>query len=156
VPNYDARNARKKGDELNQIYPEDLPVHRWYRFVLSYPPHLVREYVEKFGLTNEHHVLDPFCGTGTTIVECKKNGLPSTGLENNPVVQFASCVKATWDVDPDALETHAEKVADATNEVLDREGLITFFPFRRKAAATKLVSCKSSRTSGFAKRIFLL
>ena len=32
----------KAGEELNRIYEEDLPVHEWYRFVLSYPPHLVR------------------------------------------------------------------------------------------------------------------
>ena len=41
----------KAGEELNRIYEEDLPVHEWYRFVLSYPPHLVRRYIERFGLT---------------------------------------------------------------------------------------------------------
>ena len=45
----------------------------WYRFVLSFPPHLVREYISRFDLGSGARVLDPFCGTGTTIVECKKN-----------------------------------------------------------------------------------
>ena len=40
----------KAGEELNRIYEEDLPVHEWYRFVLSYPPHLVRRYIEKVWL----------------------------------------------------------------------------------------------------------
>lgn len=57
--------------EWNQIREADRVVHDWYHFVLSYPPHLVQEYVEKFGLNEHHCVLDPFCGTGTTVVECK-------------------------------------------------------------------------------------
>lgn len=54
----------------NKVLVADRSVHEWYRFVLSFPPHLVREYVERFELNSRHCVLDPFCGTGTTLVEC--------------------------------------------------------------------------------------
>src|SRR5207247_2083666 len=57
--------------EDNKLRVEDRAAHDWYRFVLSYPAHIVRTYVERFGLDANHNVLDPFCGTGTTIVECK-------------------------------------------------------------------------------------
>lgn len=90
----------QKGEERNRLYLEDLPVHEWYRFVLSFPPHLVRAYIERFGLSSEQWVFDPFCGTGTTLVECKKLGIPSIGLEANPVVHFAAQVKTNrccWD-----------------------------------------------------------
>jgi len=42
-----------KGEAVNSnvVQSGDSPVHEWYRFVLSYPPHLVRKYVEKFSLT---------------------------------------------------------------------------------------------------------
>lgn len=101
-----------KGEaELNRLYAEDLPVHEWYRFVLSFPPHLVRQYLTRFDLTSEQRVLDPFCGTGTTIVESKKQGIPSVGLEANPVAHYAAQTKANWNVDPDALLAHAEGVA---------------------------------------------
>src|SRR5688572_12184929 len=60
--------------ENNKIQPGDRPVHEWYRFVLSFPPHLVRTYLERFNVGNDQLVLDPFCGTGTTLVECKKRG----------------------------------------------------------------------------------
>ena len=94
----------QEGKERNRLYPEDLPVHEWYRFVLSFPPHLVRAYIERFGLSSEQWVFDPFCGTGTTLVECKKLGIPSIGLEANPVVHFAAQVKTNWRVDPEALD----------------------------------------------------
>ncbi|HTA30093.1 MAG TPA: DNA methyltransferase, partial [Candidatus Cybelea sp.] len=61
--------------EDNKLRVEDRAAHDWYRFVLSYPAHIVRTYVERFGLDSKHNVLDPFCGTGTTIVECKKLGI---------------------------------------------------------------------------------
>ncbi len=82
----------KTGTELNRPYVDDLPVHEWYRFVLSYPPHLVRDYVTRFGLGPGRRVLDPYCGTGTTLVECKKLGIESVGTEPNPVVHMAAFI----------------------------------------------------------------
>lgn len=115
--------ARSANGGLNKIYPEDRPAHSWYRFVLSYPPHLVREYLNRFELTQDQCVLDPFCGTGTTIVECKKRGIRSVGIERNPMAHFASQVKADWSIDPDELLNHAHELAEAALHELDGEGL---------------------------------
>ncbi|MCC6300237.1 MAG: hypothetical protein IT314_13150 [Anaerolineales bacterium] len=41
----------------NKLDPRDRGIHDWYRFVLSFPPHLVREYIQKFGLTQKSVVL---------------------------------------------------------------------------------------------------
>ena len=112
---------KKKGEEKNSIYPEDLPIHRWYRFVLSYPPHLVRNYINEFDITDEDKVLDPFCGTGTTVVECKKQGVPSLGFERMPVVHFGAQTKVDWDISPEGLVNHAENIAESTNDLLAEE-----------------------------------
>ena len=90
----------KTGTELNRPYVDDLPVHEWYRFVLSYPPHIVRDYASQFGVRPGMRVLDPYCGTGTTLVECKKLGIESVGIEPNAVVHMAASVKTDWTVDP--------------------------------------------------------
>ena len=102
---------RANGD-ANKVLGDDRPVHDWYRFVLSYPPHLVREYLTRFGIDSTQTVLDPFCGTGTTLVECKKLGVPSVGVEGNPMAHFASSVKLDWSPDPEALSEHARQVAE--------------------------------------------
>lgn len=99
--------------EVNQLFFQDRSAHDWYRFILSFPPHLVRDYLQRFGITPQHRVLDPFCGTGTTLVECKKLGIPSVGVEANPMAHFASQVKLDWSPDPDGLLTHAATVAAA-------------------------------------------
>ena len=109
--------------EDNKLKLSDRTAHQWYRFVLSYPPHLVRDYLAKFGLNKRHRVLDPFCGTGTTVVECKKLGIPSVGLEANPIVRFASQTKLRWDVDADALLKHAKAVAKAAEQKLRADGI---------------------------------
>lgn len=113
--------AVENGD--NRLLDEDRAVHDWYRFVLSYPPHLVREYLRKFDIGPDQRVLDPFCGTGTTLVECKRLGIASTGIEPGPMACFASRTKTRWDVDPERLEAHASEVAEATIAELDSSGI---------------------------------
>lgn len=109
--------------EDNRVKAEDRPAHEWYRFVLSFPPHLVRDYVERFGLTRNSCVLDPFCGTGTTLVECKRLGIESAGIEGNPMASFASRVKTNWSVDPEALMRHASEIATIAMDKLRSDGI---------------------------------
>lgn len=78
---------------------KDASVHNWYRFVLAYPDHLVSDLLSRFGVRPDQIVLDPFVGTGTTLVECKKQGINSIGIDANPISAFASKVKTQWDID---------------------------------------------------------
>lgn len=103
---------------INQLREEDRAAHDWYRFVLSYPPHLVREYLHRFDLPEQAVVLDPFCGTGTTVVECKKYGVASVGVEVNPMAWFAGTVKLDWSLDPEALLSLATQVGDAATAMI--------------------------------------
>ena len=121
--NVAAKPRRATNGDANKLSPDDRPIHDWYRFVLSFPPHLVREYLQRFGATPDHRVLDPFCGTGTTLVECKKLGIPSVGVEANRMAHFASRVKVDWSPDPDDLLGHAQAVARLAMATLETDGV---------------------------------
>lgn len=103
----------------NKVAEKDLSIHDWYRFVLSFPPHLVREYLEKFSISETDVVLDPFCGTGTTNVECKKNGIASIGIEASPITYFASSTKCSWLTVNKQMYQEALLIADRARATID-------------------------------------
>lgn len=104
--------------QINQLRDCDRAAHDWYRFVLSFPAHLVQDYRDRFGLEAGHYVLDPFCGTGTTVVEAKKLGIASVGVEANPMAWFAGTVKTDWSPDPDSLLAQATRIADQAEQAI--------------------------------------
>jgi len=119
---------QKKGPELsngraNKLDPQDRAFHDWYRFVLSFPPHLVQDYIQKFDLRPKNVVLDPFCGTGTTLVEAKLAGMHAIGLEGNPFPHFASSVKTDWNLNADELSARARQVAEKALVILKSQGI---------------------------------
>jgi hypothetical protein len=114
--------------ELNQIREEDRAIHSWYRFVLSFPPHLVQDYIRKFKLNSSHQLLDPFCGTGTTVVEAKKLGIPSVGIEANPMAWFAGSVKLDWTPDPTELLHSANQIGEVSRTIAEREANLRKLP----------------------------
>ena len=107
-----------KNGSANKLDFSDKAFHDWYRFVLSFPPHLVRDYLKKFGLRSSDTILDPFCGTGTTIVEAKLNGIMGIGIEANPIAHLAASTKVNWELEPNNLIEHASKVSASTLEAL--------------------------------------
>jgi DNA modification methylase len=127
LDNVEELQEKKKADvsnsRANRLNPLDRAIHDWYRFVLSFPPHLVRDYFKKFGLNQKSVVLDPFCGTGTTLVEAKLAGMKAVGLEGNPFPQFASSVKTDWNLDPNELSSQAQRIAKDVLAVLKSQGI---------------------------------
>ncbi|MDX9993171.1 MAG: DNA methyltransferase [Anaerolineales bacterium] len=124
----------------NKLDPKDRAFHDWYRFVLSFPPHLVRDYIQKFNLHQQSVILDPFCGTGTTLVEAKLANMKAVGIEGNPFPHFASSVKTDWDLDGDLLLLRARQIADETNKILRSQKIDDNFPFETEHKNLKSLS----------------
>jgi DNA modification methylase len=108
---------------INVIQKADTPIHDWYRFVLSYPPHLVRQYIERFGVRRRDLLFDPFCGTGTTLVEAKKCGIPSIGCDAHPFAVLVSHAKTTWSLDINLLSSLLRHILTSAEEKMVRHGL---------------------------------
>jgi hypothetical protein len=85
-------------------------VHNWYRLRLGYSDHLVSDLLDEFSLSPGDRVLDPFCGSGTTLVECMKKGFDSVGIDANPSSCFASSVKTNWALQAGTLLTLLDEI----------------------------------------------
>ncbi|HKO51998.1 MAG TPA: hypothetical protein VJV79_30020 [Polyangiaceae bacterium] len=64
----------------------------WLRLTPAYSVHLVRELLESRRLP-ELPVLDPFCGTGTTLLTCAELGIACATLDVNPFLVWLARAK---------------------------------------------------------------
>ena len=85
-------------------------VHHWYDYLEDFPYTLLEESIKKYGLKKGELVLDPFCGSGTTLVSSNLFQLNAIGIDTNPLMCLVSDVKTTWDIDIKTLkDTYKEK-----------------------------------------------
>ena len=76
------------------------------RFISEIPSSLLAALPAPHGTA----VLDLFCGSGTTLVECQRRGIPAVGIDLNPIACLISRIKTA--VCPRNLEAHANRAVD--------------------------------------------
>ena len=81
-------------------------------------PQIARKLIELYG-QNASLLFDPYCGTGTSLVEGRLAGLNVVGTDLNPTARFISKSKIeNYDVDLYALEKEMNKFLDNLEEEL--------------------------------------
>ena len=68
-------------------------VHGLHEYKGKFNPQIVRGILNVLGLTPGGIILDPFCGSGTTLVECAHANMQSYGFDINPLAVFLSNAK---------------------------------------------------------------
>ena len=59
----------------------------------KFNPQIVHSIVNILGISKEMSVFDPFCGSGTTLLECQHIGISSIGVDINPLAVFIANTK---------------------------------------------------------------
>jgi len=88
------------------------PIHRWFKYPAGYSYRLVEAKIRQYQLNNNHLVLDPFVGSGTTSVECKRHGINSIGIEAHPFVGWIAQKKLKWDLDLELIKNAYAEVRE--------------------------------------------
>lgn len=84
--------------------------HGWHRYVGRFPPHLVRALLNRFGARKDDVILDPFCGSGTTLVEARLLGIDAKGVEISPLSALISMTKSKFPSDADFITPLAHEM----------------------------------------------
>lgn len=67
--------------------------HWFYPYKGKFHGQMVKALLNFMGVTESSTVLDPFVGSGTTLVECASLGVPSIGVDINPALCVVSQIK---------------------------------------------------------------
>ena len=95
---------------------KDIPYHGWFKYREGFSHTLIKELIKRCGLQDTEYVLDPFCGSGTTVVEAALNGYSGIGIDINPVSAFVSKVKCRSYTDEE-IERIRELIPELTASV---------------------------------------
>lgn len=91
---YEIKDEVKLFNQLvNFSKNKDIPYHSWFKYREGFSHTLIKELLRRCELNDNEYVLDPFCGSGTTVVEAALNGFSGIGIDINPMSAFISEVK---------------------------------------------------------------
>jgi len=92
-----------------------FPVYNWYNYKHSFSRNLVMKLIEKFQLNGEDKILDPLCGSGTTLIASKEMGIPVQGIDILPLSIFISNSKLLK-YDKQRIETDINEIENLLEE----------------------------------------
>ena len=121
--------------------------HSYHQFKGKYYPQLVKSLFNYAGVQPGQVVLDPFCGSGTTLVEGYLNDLYTIGVDMNPLAVLMSRVKVqVLCLDPGLLRTQVATHLDHIQHIFRKRRLwdqglehVTLSPVQREVSEAELL-----------------
>lgn len=89
-------------------------VHGMHEYKGKFNPQIVRGILNILGASRKTKVLDPFCGSGTTLAECTHLDIPSVGCDLNPLAVYISNAKQL------ALKHKISVLKEAGTKILEK------------------------------------
>lgn len=73
---------------LNYSTESENPFQRWYRYKEGFSIQFVHKIIEEYGHKDMKKIMDPFSGSGTTVLAANRLGMQGIGFEVNPFSFF--------------------------------------------------------------------
>ncbi|QYX31972.1 DNA methyltransferase [Sphaerospermopsis torques-reginae] len=89
-----------------------LPVHRWFRYSAGFSGQWVENIIIQAQNQGEVKLLDPFAGSGTTLIASEKQEVECLGIEAHPFVARIARTKLLYKTDVDSYIKHINRVIE--------------------------------------------
>jgi len=90
-----------------------IPMHNWFYFKEGFSRDFVLLMLDWFKIKRKDLIIDPFCGSGTTLLTSKEAGVNAIGVDASPLAVFVTQAK-TMDYDLD-------KIRDSSRELFSKK-----------------------------------
>lgn len=108
--NFKLAHASEYQDLVNYGPKSDEEIHRWFKYREGYSLKLIEKLLEE----DDEVILDPFVGSGTTLLQSKLEGKESLGIDINPISVLISRVKTR-----NYTENELDQISSKLEEVLN-------------------------------------
>lgn len=109
---FDESDAREDAHPTTFCNNTSLAIHRWFRYSAGFSALWVRSVIANEKKNGRTHVMDPFAGSGTTLLEAEYSGVESYGVESHPFVIRVAQAKLCWRANTKTLRQHALSILD--------------------------------------------
>lgn len=111
---FDSRYARLKAVDWDFTDASQDSLASIHPYPARFIPDIPRELISGLGCDKGAVILDPFCGSGTTLLEAQRAGFESVGIDLNPIACLISSVK-TKELPPEFLPVAHDVYEQAKN-----------------------------------------
>ncbi len=94
VPTMQAKLERVNGNGVNRQSTR-YSAHGLHEYKGKFNPQVARAILNILGIPVDARVIDPFCGSGTSLLECAHLGMRAIGADINPLAVFIANAKLT-------------------------------------------------------------
>ncbi len=107
-------SSKKKDTSMTFADNMKLPIHRWFRYSAGFSGAWVKDLIKKKAA---NHVIDPFAGSGTVMLESEFAGINSYGVESHPFVNRIGNAKLYWKENPNNFKKAANQLHDLAEKL---------------------------------------
>jgi len=97
--------------------------HSWFRLTPGFSPFLVQKMLSTLECNSKDVILDPFSGSGTTLIECQLTDYQCYGFEINPFLHFVGETSLNWSIDVEELK---ETMSLISENFVTKDKIVTF------------------------------